>query len=1103
MEEKNIQVSNYIMGIKDLFEKNGYTISEETVKKVMNQYMNSMLSFDEIKTEIDQLVAKKLDEIRKRQELMDKMKNQIRKSITDLPVETKGITLNMQQIDLINIVSSKSLEELSDRLNRIINLSEKEKQQLLSSKKDLESIKRDVFDAYQKSLTPYIETYFSLDEQGKNRELNKRINFILNNANMTDVEKQSYINIVRTTKLDDIPRVINETFEKSTSERIFSILSRFMPTEKEGIRATSYESFVRLHEHLKNYQVINIDELAKYGHYVRADGSFNREGLEKMFDFAKEHNMQTRLNTLLFYMDIPDRLESLPKTQENIEIVKQTLKSYVEDISSFIGEYNAKSVSEGKTPTIRTVEVMNELLNRFSLNDEISYLYRGQIDTDEHRISRKDPNYDNLRAGWLRFLNIEDLCEIMHSARLNMPNVNCMINECTLEDPRKLEPFKRIVLDKIRTYEQQHGIKIIDSIGTQMHIDSNVSKENMINMFEKLGQFGLPVEVTEFDMTVGKDFIATHTPEEIEALKQQKLNDFCDVIVEMKEKGRISGVTIWSVSDLQNFEIHKVNEKIYLQNLERMKNGLDPLEYVKTLYGGYYDENMKDRTKEKRFTQNFNYHTHTFRSGHSEYCTDEEILMSAKQNGISMLGFSEHIPNPDIVLPEEDHRMLSSETEGYISSINKMKQKHPEMTILSGFEAEYDPMKEAFLGEMREKVDYMILGQHFVPKGLKSFNGKGNPNYPIEYANMVVKAIDSGLFDIVAHPDIFMEFRDTIQDDESKKLFEENSVIASQIICEKARDMGIPIEINLGSAENNDILSDGNLAYPHPTFWKVSSEIEGLKVVKGIDAHHLKAFENASECEILVSNISDMVKEKLIEKDFNPKIARQTNSKLQEAYKKGQESALTFETHMVNQIMQGISSNIPDGLSLEDTVMCFEDGLNSTTQGCVENASKKDKLVVDEISMIADNPSDDIKQIKGKVERKRETMEETNKVLANQQRVIENAKGSVVNAMNIGCETKEEFTNMITQITQYNTTQQESQKIQIENHVSDFQNKKLGTNIKNIGHPYQLKRVNNNQNSNNNSSGFINTVVLSLIVTFVIGLAVGIGYMLYKFSIGG
>ena len=292
-----------------------------------------------------------------------------------------------------------------------------------------------------------------------------------------------------------------------------------------------------------------------------------------------------------------------------------------------------------------------------------------------------------------------------------------------------------------------------------------------------------------------------------------------------------------------------------------------------------------EHNKVNVFKQNFNYYTHTYRSGHSEYASDEEMLQVAKSMGISMLGFSEHIPNPDLILPDEDHRMLLYEVDDYIASINKMKQENPDMTILAGFEAEFDPMREAFLGEMRDKVDYMILGQHFITRRLENVPSKNNPNYPIEYANMVSKAIESGIFDIVAHPDYFMEFRDTIVSEEDRKLFDENAILASQIICEKARDMGIPIEINLSPTLNNQILSDGNLKYPHPTFWKVASEIDGLQVLKGVDAHDLSAFKNIGQAQQLIGNVEQLVSDKLIRESYNPVVARQNNPKLQESRK--------------------------------------------------------------------------------------------------------------------------------------------------------------------------------------------------------------------------
>ncbi len=1024
MEEKNTIVLEYINSIKDNFEKDGCPISDEIVSKFSNQYLNSSKTFEEIKEEIDKLVEEKLEQLRKRKELIEHVQQNITKSITDLSLEIKGITLNMQQIDLLSIVTADETN-LKQVLANIQNITDEQRQSVLSSNKSLDEIKRDLFRMYQDSLTSYEETNFSLD--GKQKELDKRIKFILNNCGLSPEQQIQFMDIVRNNQLYDIPKLITETYDKDVSDKIFKTLIRYMPTEKDGIKSASYESFERLAEHLVGYQVINLDDIAKYGHYVRQDGGFNSDDLTKAFDFARNHGMQTRLNTLLFYMDTPQILENMPFEQGKVE-AKRLLERYVENITSVIAKYNADCIQRGERPTVRTVEIFNELLNRFAMNENTPYDYRGHIDSDDHRISKDNPNYDNLRGGCLRFFEVEELCSIMEIARKNLPNVNLMLNECTLEDPRKIEPFKRLVLDKIKTYEQQHGIKLIDTIGTQMHIDSSITKNEIRDMFDNLSQFGLPIEVTEFDMAINQNFINSHSKEEIETFKRQKISDFCDVVTEMQEKANIKGVTIWSVSDAQNFVVQLTNEKIYQKNLERQNQDLEPIPYVKTLYGGYYDAEMQDITKSKtrEFCQDFNYHTHTYRSGHSEYVSDEEMLQAAKNIGISMLGFSEHIPNPDLILPDEDHRMLLSEVDGYIASINKMKQENPNMTILAGFEAEFDPMKEAFLGEMKDRVDYMILGQHFVNSGLKMVPSKNNPNYPIEYANMVSNAIESGIFDIVAHPDYFMKFRDTIVSEEDKKLFDENAIIASQIICEKARDMGIPIEINLSPALNNKILSDGNLAYPHPTFWKVAQATDGLKVLKGIDAHNLGAFKNVPQAEQLIENIEQMVSDKLIHGSYNPVVARQNNPKLQEAYRTHQESALTFETHMISQIVNGTLDRVENNLDSESLTKAVETSLNGTMQSCVEGADKKDRATTDEMSTIADSQELSSKDKKGKLERKKQVINETNQVLANQQRAIERAKNNVINARNIGCENKQEYSNMITQMTQYQSTKKET-----------------------------------------------------------------------------
>ena len=63
-------------------------------------------------------------------------------------------------------------------------------------------------------------------------------------------------------------------------------------------------------------------------------------------------------------MDCPDELYNLEKTPENKMLVKQKLQSYVEATTRFV-------VDNGYSDTVRSVDVFNELLNRFAMNGKI------------------------------------------------------------------------------------------------------------------------------------------------------------------------------------------------------------------------------------------------------------------------------------------------------------------------------------------------------------------------------------------------------------------------------------------------------------------------------------------------------------------------------------------------------------------------------------------------------------------------------------------------------------------------------------------------------------------------------------------------------------
>lgn len=386
----------------------------------------------------------------------------------------------------------------------------------------------------------------------------------------------------------------------------------------------------------------------------------------------------------------------------------------------------------------------------------------------------------------------------------------------------------------------------------------------------------------------------------------------------------------------------------------------------------------------------FNYHTHTYRSGHSEYVSDEEMLMAAKAEGITTLGFTEHIPNPDLVLPEENNKMLYSETEEYIDSIRNLGVSHPEMKVLVGFEAEYDPMKDGYLGEMREKTDYMILGQHFVPKDLGIVK-EITPEYPLIYADMVCKGIDTGIFDIVAHPDYFMGYRDKMKTPEETKEFFKNALIASEMICTRARDMGIPVEINLGGTDF--ALPNGLIKYPHSLFWQEATRCDGLKVLIGVDAHTLKHFKKVNAMPKKALEIINMVGDKVIYDGYDPVLARQNNQRLQEAYLKNQEKAQSYETNLIQYVIDKTEENIDPDIDPDQSILLVDKSIDVLLEKSNNAATNKVEALKAEITKISeDTDMPSLRRI-GKLEKKRKTITEVNMVLANQERLLSKLKG--------------------------------------------------------------------------------------------------------------
>ncbi len=232
----------------------------------------------------------------------------------------------------------------------------------------------------------------------------------------------------------------------------------------------------------------------------------------------------------------------------------------------------------------------------------------------------------------------------------------------------------------------------------------------------------------------------------------------------------------------------------------------------------------------------YNYHTHTLRCSHATG-TPEEYIKKAIENGIKYMGFSDHAP---YIFPdghESGYRVPVSQAEDYINEITALRDKYADkIDIKVGFEMEYYPTH--FEKMLKNAVDfgaqYLILGQHFLreehPGGVACTVKTADVSDLKEYVDTVVKAIKSGVFTYVAHPDVLSFVG------EKEAYIEE-----MRKICIASRENDVPLEINFLGIRTNRF-------YPNETFWKIAGE-EKSPVTFGFDAHDTESAYDGKSLE--------------------------------------------------------------------------------------------------------------------------------------------------------------------------------------------------------------------------------------------------------------
>lgn len=227
-----------------------------------------------------------------------------------------------------------------------------------------------------------------------------------------------------------------------------------------------------------------------------------------------------------------------------------------------------------------------------------------------------------------------------------------------------------------------------------------------------------------------------------------------------------------------------------------------------------------------------NYHTHTFRCNHAEGDVRDYAREAVKQ-GLVVMGMTDHTPLPDDRWP--GMRMSMSELPDYLRAIETAQTQFPELRILKGMECEWAQEYHTFYEEEllgRCELDYLILGTHFFPYNGSwrgSHSGIYNPKRLKAYTEHLIRSMESGLFAMVAHPDLFgLAYLE----------WDKNTEACTRDILSAAEELQIPLEINGYGFRKApiDTPSGPRPAYPWLPFWELASEYN-IMVVVNSDAH--------------------------------------------------------------------------------------------------------------------------------------------------------------------------------------------------------------------------------------------------------------------------
>ncbi len=227
------------------------------------------------------------------------------------------------------------------------------------------------------------------------------------------------------------------------------------------------------------------------------------------------------------------------------------------------------------------------------------------------------------------------------------------------------------------------------------------------------------------------------------------------------------------------------------------------------------------------------YHIHTARCGHATGKM-EQYVERAVAAGLKEIGFADHIPMYWLDESQRDPElaMAMEELPRYVEEVETLRSAYRGIiNIRLGIEADYIPGYEGRLRELLRQYpfDYVLGSIHYVdgwgfdnPALIHRYENCDLDKLYRDYFHLLQRAARSGLFDIMAHPDLVKKFGYRPRSNLNELYGETARVLAGA---------GVHIEINTAGFR-----APVAEMYPCSEFLQLCQR-HGVPVTVGSDAH--------------------------------------------------------------------------------------------------------------------------------------------------------------------------------------------------------------------------------------------------------------------------